>query len=183
MNKKLLCAALLGGLGVAQAASAQDFDDRWYVSGCGRRELPGQRTATPRSLRSATLGFGKFLNPNWSLDGELNYQNPDKRATRTCGGASTACRSTRARHFRQGRSKWWPVPPAWAWATSARGRIRRDPARPRGGSPGQREDGNLAAKLGAGLQFDFGRVDLRTEVATASTSTTQQAVCGPRSED
>ena len=34
MNKKLLCAALLlGGLGVAQAASAQEFDDRWYVAG------------------------------------------------------------------------------------------------------------------------------------------------------
>ena len=33
MNKKLLCAALLGSLGLAQAASAQEFDDRWYVSG------------------------------------------------------------------------------------------------------------------------------------------------------
>ena len=33
MNKKLLCAALLGGLGVAQAAGAQDFDDRWYLTG------------------------------------------------------------------------------------------------------------------------------------------------------
>ena len=29
MNKKLLCAALIGGLGVAQAVSAQHFDDRW----------------------------------------------------------------------------------------------------------------------------------------------------------
>ena len=28
MNKKLLTAALLGGLAVAQAASAQEFDDR-----------------------------------------------------------------------------------------------------------------------------------------------------------
>ena len=33
MNKKLLCAALLSGLAVAQIASAQDFDDRWYVTG------------------------------------------------------------------------------------------------------------------------------------------------------
>ena len=33
MNKKLLCAALLAGLGMAQTVSAQDFDDRWYVSG------------------------------------------------------------------------------------------------------------------------------------------------------
>ena len=43
MNKKLLCAALLGGLGVAQAASAQDFDDRWYVAGSTGVQLPGQR--------------------------------------------------------------------------------------------------------------------------------------------
>ena len=33
MNKKLLCAALLAGLGVAQAASAPEFDDRWDVTG------------------------------------------------------------------------------------------------------------------------------------------------------
>ena len=32
MNKKLLCAALLGGLSVVQVASAQDFDDRWYIT-------------------------------------------------------------------------------------------------------------------------------------------------------
>ena len=33
MNKKLLCAALLGGLSVAQVANAQEFDDRWYLTG------------------------------------------------------------------------------------------------------------------------------------------------------
>ena len=32
MNKKLLCAALLCGMGVAHTAVAQEFDDRWYVS-------------------------------------------------------------------------------------------------------------------------------------------------------
>lgn len=32
MNKKILTAALLGGLAVAQAASAQEFDDRWYLT-------------------------------------------------------------------------------------------------------------------------------------------------------
>src|SRR3546814_7703873 len=24
-----------------------------------------------------TIGVGKFLTPNWSIDGELNYQNPN----------------------------------------------------------------------------------------------------------
>ena len=33
MNKKLLCVAMLAGLSWAQAASAQEFDDRWYLTG------------------------------------------------------------------------------------------------------------------------------------------------------
>jgi OOP family OmpA-OmpF porin len=33
-------------------------------------------------------------------------------------------------------------------------------------SPGQREDGNLAAKIGVGLQGDVGRVKIRTELAS-----------------
>src|SRR6476660_5041711 len=77
MNKKLLCAALLGGLGVAQAASAQDFDDRWYVSGSTGVNFQDTDRNTEDSI-FATLGFGKFLNPNWSVEAELNYQNPDK---------------------------------------------------------------------------------------------------------
>src|SRR3546814_1592678 len=30
------------------------------------------------SVFAHTLGFGRFLNPNWSLEAELNYQNPSK---------------------------------------------------------------------------------------------------------
>ena len=33
MNKKILCAALLGGLSLANTAMAQEFDDRWYLTG------------------------------------------------------------------------------------------------------------------------------------------------------
>ena len=33
MKKTLLGLALLAGLGVAQSALAQDYDDRWYLSG------------------------------------------------------------------------------------------------------------------------------------------------------
>src|SRR3546814_2877426 len=28
------------------------------------------------SVPFVTLGLGKFISPNWSIDGELNYQNP-----------------------------------------------------------------------------------------------------------
>ena len=75
MNKKLLCAALLGGLGVAQAASAQDFDDRWYLTGdIGYNHQDSSRDT--ENAMFATLGLGKFINRNWSLDGQLNWQNP-----------------------------------------------------------------------------------------------------------
>ena len=33
MNKKILCAALLGGLSLANHATAQEFDDRWSLTG------------------------------------------------------------------------------------------------------------------------------------------------------
>ena len=76
MNKKLLCAALLAGLGVAQAASAQEFDDRWYLTGSAGFNLQDEDRRTD-NVPFVTLGLGKFISPNWSLDGELNYQNPN----------------------------------------------------------------------------------------------------------
>ena len=71
MNKKLLCAALLAGLGMAQAVSAQDFDDRWYVSGGTGVNFQDTDRNTEDSIY-ATLGFGKFFSPNWSVDMDLN---------------------------------------------------------------------------------------------------------------
>src|SRR4051812_37913497 len=128
MNKKLLCVALLSGLGVAQVAFAQDatppaqdpmatpapdttatpaqdstmaapaqdtmaapaqdttaapapemvstdFDDRWYVSGdIGYNHQDSSRD-TENAMFGA-VGLGKFINRNWSLEGQLNWQNP-----------------------------------------------------------------------------------------------------------
>ena len=52
MNKKLLCAALLAGLGVAQAASAQEFDDRWYLTGsAGVNVQDGDRKLAEQILK------------------------------------------------------------------------------------------------------------------------------------
>ena len=75
MNKKLLCAALLGGLSLAQAAQAQDFDDRWYLTGSVGFNVQDNDRGT-RDAPFGTIGVGKFISPNWSFDGELNYQKP-----------------------------------------------------------------------------------------------------------
>jgi OOP family OmpA-OmpF porin len=66
-------------------------------------------------------------------------------------------------HFRNADSKWWPyVRGGIGWQRHE----EEYDAFPNPNSPGQHEDSNLALNLGAGLQFDFGRVDLRTEVGT-----------------
>lgn len=60
MNKKLLCAALLSGLAVAQTASAQDYDDRWYLTpGVGFNVQDNQRGTNNAPF--VALGFGKNL--------------------------------------------------------------------------------------------------------------------------
>lgn len=184
MNKKLLCAALLAGLGVAQAVSAQDFDDRWYVSGgTGVNFQDGDRE-TEDSIYG-TLGFGKFFTPNWSVDLDLNYQNPDKSADPNLWWSQYGVSADARYHFRSADSKWWPyVKFGLGWQRHEE-EFRRAPAfgTPDGGFPAQHEDNNFAANLGAGLQFDFGRVDLRTEIGTRVDFDDEQARAPNLQED
>lgn len=178
MNKKLLCAALLGSLGMAQAASAQEFDDRWYVSGSTGVNFQDTDRATEDSM-FATLGFGKFLNPNVSLEAELNYQNPDKSVNPNLWWSQYGVSVDARYHFRNADSKWWP------YLRGGVGYQRHEEeydAYPNPISPGQHEDSNLALNLGAGLQFDFGRVDLRTEVGTRVDFDDQQARIGEQED-
>ena len=82
MNKKLLCAALLGGLSVVQVANAQEFDDRWYLTGSAGVNIQDNDRDT-RNDAFPWHGRRQVPRvPNWSLDAELNYQNPNN-ATRT----------------------------------------------------------------------------------------------------
>lgn len=174
MNKKILCAALLSGLAVAQTVAAQDFDDRWYItSSAGINKQDSDRGT--RNAGFVALGFGKFLSKNWSLDAEVNYQNPrfdDKGVihnNRTAGlraqdlnwsqyGISFDVR----RHFVAEGRNWNPY--LLAGLGYQRSEEEYD-AFPSPNSPGQSEDGNLAAKVGGGLQGDIGRVAIRTELA------------------
>jgi OmpA-OmpF porin, OOP family len=175
MNKKLLCAALLSGLAVAQTVSAQDFDDRWYLTtSAGFNLQDGSRDT--RAAPFGTLGFGKFVSPNWSLDGELNYQNPHfnnqkllLNPNRAIAGRAQNLNWSQygvsldlRRHFiSEGRS-WNPY--VLAGLGYQRSEEEFD-AFPSPNSPGQRKDGNLAGKIGGGLQGDLGRVGIRAEVA------------------
>ena len=161
MNKKLLTAALLGGLAMAQAASAQEFDDRWYLTGSAGFNLQDNDRGTNDAPFGA-LGLGKFISPTWSVDGELNYQNPNHDANQDLNWSQYGVSLDLRRHFiSEGRS-WNP------YALFGLGYQRAEEeysAFPSPNSPGQREDGNLAAKVGLGIQGGEGRVKVRTELA------------------
>jgi OOP family OmpA-OmpF porin len=162
MKKKSLCAALVCGMSFAQAAAAQDYDDRWYVAGSAGINVQDEDRGTEDSP-FATLGFGKFLNPNWSLDFEVNYQNPDKTENPNLFWSQYGASVDARYHFRNAERKWWPYVRMGLGAQRHREEFD---AFPSPDSPGEREGTNVAANLGAGLQFDFGRTDLRAELGT-----------------
>ena len=162
MNKKLLCAALLAGLGVAQAASAQEFDDRWYLTGSAGFNLQDSARTT-NDAPALGLGLGKFISPNWSVDGELNYQLPNFNANQDQNWSQYGISLDLRRHFLSEGRGWNPY--ILAGLGYQRSEEEFD-AFPSPNSPGRREDGNFAAKVGVGLQTTFEkRVGVRAELA------------------
>jgi OOP family OmpA-OmpF porin len=162
MNKKLLTAALLGGLAVAQAASAQEFDDRWYLTGSAGFNFQDNDRGT-EDVPFLGLGLGKFITPNWSIDGELNYQNPGLNVNRHLNWSQYGASLDFRRHFIQdGRG----YNPYLLFGVGYQRAEEEWDAFPNPDSPQQREDGNLAAKVGVGLQTTFDqRVAVRAELA------------------
>ncbi|WP_147652151.1 OmpA family protein [Vulcaniibacterium gelatinicum] len=160
MKKKLLSVALLGGLFAAQAATAQDFDDRWYVTGSAGFNIQDSERGT-RNAPFLGLGLGKFVSPNWSLDAELNYQNPKFEANRNLLWSQYGISFDLRRHFNAGGDNWHP----YLLMGLGYQRSEEEYVIPSPNSPAQRKNGNLAAKVGVGMQGDMGRVGLRTELA------------------
>ena len=161
MKIRLLSTALLAGLAFAQAAGAQDFDDRWYLTGSTGFNIQDNARGT-RNAPFVALGFGKFVSPSWSVDAELNYQNPHLDANQDLNWSQYGISLDARRHFIAEGRNWNP------YVLMGMGYQRSEEefdAFPNPNSPGQREDGNLAAKVGAGLQGDLGRVGIRTELA------------------
>ncbi|WP_411832655.1 OmpA family protein [Pseudoxanthomonas mexicana] len=161
MNKKILCAALLCGLGVAQAASAQEFDDRWYLTGSTGFNMQDDDRGT-NDAPFVALGLGKFISPNWSLDGELNYQNPNFDANQDLLWSQYGISLDLRRHFVTEGRGWNP----YLLFGLGYQRSEEEYASLTPPSPRQNEDGNLAAKVGVGLQTTLdNRVGVRAELA------------------
>ncbi len=162
MKTRLLSAALLAGLAVSQVASAQEFDDRWYLTGTAGMNIQDNDRGT-RNAPFGALGVGKFLAPNWSLDGELNYQNPNNDANQNLNWSQYGISFDLRRHFLAEGRNWAPY---LLMGLGYQQSEEEFDAFPNSNSPGQRDEGNLAAKVGVGLQTALGeRVSLRTELA------------------
>ncbi|WP_166209160.1 OmpA family protein [Cognatiluteimonas telluris] len=175
MNKKLLCVALLSGLSVAQVAFAQDdtttdtapaaatsgdFDGRWYVTGDIGYNYQDNDRNTENAMFGA-VGLGKFINPNWSVDGQLNWQNPKQNDNEDLNWSQYGVSLDVRRHFFVDHS-WHP----YALVGVGYERVEEEFDNfPNPDSPGQRKDDSVTAKVGVGLQGDLGRVGIRTELA------------------
>ncbi len=161
MKKNILCCALLAAAAMAQSATAQDFDDRWYLTGgLGMNFQDSDRDT--KNAPFVTLGFGKMITPNWSIDGELNYQNPRFNEQELLFSQYGATIDARYHFIKEGRA-WWPYIRAGVGAQRSEEEFD---AFPNPNSPGQREDTNLTAQLGVGLQADYDRYALRGELTS-----------------
>ncbi len=160
MNKKLLCAALLAGIGMAQAASAQEYDDRWYIApGVGFNIQDNDRNTEDTPF--GVLGVGKMVAPDWSLDGQLNYQNPSIEDKQALNWSQYGVSLDLRRHFMLTGKDWHP------YLLAGIGYQKSEEKYQEAGTVGlsKRVDGNFAAKLGAGLQADVGKAIVRAELA------------------
>ena len=161
MKIGLLSTALLAGLAFSSAANAQEFDDRWYLTGTTGFNLQDNDRGT-NDAGFLGLGLGKFVSPNWSIDGELNYQNPNFDANQDLNWSQYGISLDARYHFLSEGRNWNPylLMGLGYQQSEEEYELYLNP-----NSPGQRKDGNVAAKVGAGLQSKFGRVGVRTELA------------------
>jgi len=161
MKIRLLSTALLAGLAFAQTANAQNFDDRWYLTGSGGFNIQDNDRGT-NNAPFVGLGVGKFISNNWSLDGELNYQNPHFEANQDLNWSQYGVSLDLRRHFIAEGRNWNP------YVLMGLGYQRSEEefdAFPSPNSPGEREEGNLSAKVGGGVQADMGSYGMRAELA------------------
>ncbi len=158
MKKTLLGCALLGALGLAQVATAQDFDDRWYGTFGGGLLVTDSSRGMDDSLTYG-IGVGKYFAPNFSVDLDANTVRMEQKG----GGLhwnNYGLMLTGRYHFRDADSEWGP------YVAFGAGMLRSDEyfSNPRGGKPLKRQDNNLATQVGFGLQRDYQRSALRGEV-------------------
>jgi len=160
MKKKILFCALLGAMGAAQSVMAQDYDDRWYVdSSVGFNFQNNDRNTNNAPF--VTLGIGKFFSPYWSVELNANYLNAHQSANQDLWWSQSGVSLDALYHFRKEGRNWWPYVRMGVGYQRAGEEYSAFPSPT---SPRRRTDGHLATVFGAGLQAQYGRYGIRTEV-------------------
>lgn len=155
MKKNLLGLALLSAVSLSQVASAQEFDDRWYLSGSiGVLGTDQERLGINNDLLFG-VGVGKRVSPNFGLELSLDRSTPTLDINPFAGDLNWDLTSAflNGRYYlvKEGRN-WDP------FLVGGIGATRHNIA------DGLFEGTEWAAKLGAGIETDRRkRVDFRIE--------------------
>ena len=162
MKKTMLCLALLGAMGAAQAVMAQDFDDRWYIDASGGYNFQDNARGN-YNTPFGVIGVGKMFNPNWSF--ELNYSYAKARENSPDFGGHWEQQGVSLDalyHFRTEGRNWNPyMRMGVGWM-----REREDfrDVGPFVTREGTRSNNSFTADVGAGLEAHYGRYGIRTEI-------------------
>jgi OOP family OmpA-OmpF porin len=179
MKKKLLCCALLAGVGMAQSAAAQSYDDRWYLgAGVGVGFFDNDREVADDVY--GMIGFGKMVTEHISIDAELWHSNPDLNDSAVVGPPGPPCvgcsnfdvvernwelmsLSVVGRfHFMTDNDNWHPYVALGVGAQEHHDGTQRQPLA-LGFSP-SRTGTDVMALIGVGAQWDLGYPYLRAEM-------------------
>ena len=176
MKKNLLCLAVLAA-SFAHGAMAQDFDDRWYLSGTAGMNLQDSARLTEKSPLEVGFGVGRFVDKAWSIEFAVYSTNPAFESNRNLNFSQYGGSVDLRRHFR-GDANWWPYLKAGIGLQRSSEEFNAFPSPV---SPGERKDNNLTLDFGAGLQTSYTNFDARLE-AGVRTSLDDQSRVAPTND-
>jgi OmpA-OmpF porin, OOP family len=163
MKKKLLGVALLSAFAFAQSATAQQYDDRWYLSGTvGVLGTDDDRNVSNDALFG--IGFGKRISPNFALDIQLDQSTPTADINPVSGDLTWTMQSLQVvgRYYFTKEGRTWD--PYLAGGLGVQRHDEEYPFPNSGDGINNRQGDDFIATFGAGLESDRRkRVDYRVE--------------------
>ncbi len=158
MNRKQLCVLVALAIG-AGAVSAQDYDNRWYIApAMGVSVNDGERFVDTDETVFSSIGFGRFIGENSSLDLALDYTTRNLGSQHHfVGNFNNFGLSVSLRHYFTDWS-WRPYVKAGLGMSQANAADQLH-------TGGSNDNANPIFDLGGGFVHDFNEtVALRTEL-------------------
>lgn len=177
MKRLFLGAAVIGALTLAQATSAQEYDDRWYFAGGGTIWYLDDDRDTGNEV-APYIGVGRFFSPNLSLDVDLDYTKAHPNGFRALNNKIWQVSLDGRYHFTADDRTFSPYLLAGiSW-------IRHDDQFVPVGNPNSVAaiQGNAVGfNFGVGLQANYDRFSIRSEIR-ARFDNNDESASAPRSD-